>query len=313
MGCILGVGFGGLTTLEQYHTAYLEGGPRKFSPFLIPMLISNLGPGHVAIRYGLKGINYVTTSACASSTHAIGESFRLVADGLQDVMVTGGAESTVTPVAIGGFAAMRAISTRNEEPERASRPFDRDRDGFVVSEGAAILILEELEAARRRNAPILAEVVGYGFSCDAFHMTAPDTEGSGAVRCMQTALARSDLRPEEIDYVNAHGTSTTVGDVSETLALKELFGDHARNGLLVSSTKSVTGHLLGAAGGLEAAFSVLAIRDGVVPPTANLDTPDEQCDLDYVPHTARAAKIRTAMSNSFGFGGTNATVIVRAV
>jgi len=312
MGCVLGVGIGGLNILEKFHQAYLEGGPKKISPFLIPGMISNLGPGNVAIKYGLKGVNYTVTSACTSSTHAIGEAFRMIADGLQDVMVTGGSESTVCPIGIGGFNALKALSTRNDDPQKASRPFDKDRDGFVLGEGCAILVLEALETAQKRGATIYGEVVGYGTSCDAYHMTAPSADGEGAVNCMRNALEWANLKPEQVDYLNAHGTSTPANDSSESAAIKTVFGEWAKKGLLVSSTKSMTGHLLGAAGAIEAAFSVLAIRDGVVPPTINLDNPGEGCDLDYVPHKARQHKVRVAMSNSFGFGGTNATLVFSA-
>lgn len=312
MGCILGVGIGGIMILEKYHQAYLEGGPKKISPFLIPGMISNLGPGNVAIKYGLKGVNYTVTSACTSSTHAIGEAFRLVADGLQDVMVTGGSESTVSPIGIGGFNALKALSTRNDDPQRASRPFDRDRDGFVLGEGCSILVLESLDSAKKRGAPIYAEVLGYGTSCDAYHMTAPCADGEGAVNCMLNALEWAGIKPSQVSYLNAHGTSTPANDASETAAIKTAFGDYAKNGLLVSSTKSMTGHLLGAAGAIEAAFSVLSIRDGIVPPTINLDNPDEACDLDYVPHKARKHDVKVAMSNSFGFGGTNASLVFGA-
>jgi len=312
MGCILGVGIGGLMILEKYHQAYLEGGPKKISPFLIPGMISNLGPGNVAIKYGLKGVNYVVTSACTSSTHAIGEAYRYIADGIQDVMVTGGSESTVSPIGIGGFCALKALSTRNEDPQKASRPFDKDRDGFVLGEGCAILVLEALETATKRGATIYAEVLGYGTSCDAYHMTAPCVDGEGAVNCMKNALEWANLKPEQVDYLNAHGTSTPANDSSETAAIKTVFGEWAKKGLLVSSTKSMTGHLLGAAGAIEAAFSVLSIKDGVVPPTINLDNPDEACDLDYVPHKARSQKVNVAMSNSFGFGGTNASLVFGA-
>ena len=312
MGCILGVGIGGLNILEKYHQAYLEGGPRKISPFLIPGMISNLGPGNVAIKYGLQGVNYTVTSACTSSTHAIGEAYRMISDGLQDVVVTGGSESTVCPIGIGGFNALKALSTRNEEPEKASRPFDSDRDGFVLGEGCAILVLEDLETAKKRGAKIYAEVLGYGFSCDAYHMTAPSEGGEGAVACMRHALASAGVKPEQVDYLNAHGTSTPANDISETKGIKTVFGDWANKGLLVSSTKSMTGHLLGAAGAIEAAFCTLAIRDGVVPPTINLDNPQEGCDLDYVAHKARNHKVSVAMSNSFGFGGTNASIVIGA-
>ena len=312
MGCILGVGIGGLNILEKYHKAYLEGGPRKISPFLIPGMISNLGPGNVAIKYGLQGVNYTVTSACTSSTHAIGESFRMIADGLQDVVVTGGSESTVCPIGIGGFNALKALSTRNEEPEKASRPFDKDRDGFVLGEGCAILVLEDLESAVKRGAKIYAEVLGYGFSCDAYHMTAPSEGGEGAVACMHHALESAGIKPSQVDYLNAHGTSTPANDISETAGIKTVFGEWATKGLLVSSTKSMTGHLLGAAGAIEAAFCTLAIRDSVVPPTINLDNPQEGCDLDYVAHKARNHTVKVAMSNSFGFGGTNASVVIGA-
>lgn len=313
MGCILGIGIGGLATLEKYHGAYVEGGPRKISPFLIPAMISNLGPGNVAIKYGLKGVNYVITSACTSASHAIGEACRMIALGLQDIILTGGAESAVTPIGIGGFCSMKALSTRNDAPTKASRPFDKDRDGFVLGEGATVLVLEELEAAKKRGATIYCEVVGYGFSCDAFHITAPSEDGEGAVNCMRMALEDAGLAPQEVQYVNAHGTSTPVNDPAETKAIKTVFGEYAEHGLLVSSTKSMTGHLLGAAGAIEGLFCALAIRDGVVPPTINLDAPDEGCTLDYVAHTARKAKVVAAMSNSFGFGGTNASIIFKSV
>jgi 3-oxoacyl-[acyl-carrier-protein] synthase II len=312
MGCVLGVGIGGLMILEKYHAAYIEGGPKKISPFLITGMISNLGPGNVAIKYDLKGINYTVTSACTSSTHAIGEAFRMVADGLQDVMITGGSESTVSPVGIGGFNALKALSTRNDDPQKASRPFDRDRDGFVLGEGCSILVLESLESAQKRGATIYGEILGYGTSCDAYHMTAPSVGGEGAIECMKNALAWADIAPEKVDYLNAHGTSTPANDSSETAAIKSVFGAWANDGLLVSSTKSMTGHLLGAAGAIEAAFCLLAIRDGVVPPTINLENPGEGCDLDYVAHNAREHKVQVAMSNSFGFGGTNATLVFGA-
>lgn len=313
MGCVLGIGIGGLATLEKYHEILLKDGPRRISPFLIPGMISNLGPGNVAIRLGLKGINYTVTSACTSSTHAIGESYRLIADGLQDVVLTGGSESAVTPMGIGGFCAMKALSTRNDEPHKASRPFDRDRDGFVLGEGAATLVLEEYEHAQKRGAKIYAEVLGYGFSCDAYHISAPCVDGAGAVQCMRMALQSAGLSPEQVSYVNAHGTSTDANDVTETAAIKTAFGDWAKNGLLVSSTKSMTGHLLGAAGAIEALFCVRAISEDIVPPTANLDNPAEGCDLDYVPHKPRQTKVSVAISNSFGFGGTNATIVLGKV
>jgi len=309
IGCILGIGIGGLTTLEKYHQAYLEGGPRKISPFLIPGMISNLGPGNIAIKFGLRGVNFTVTSACTSSTHAIGESFRMITDGLADAMVTGGSESAVTPIGIGGFCALKALSTRNDSPEKASRPFDNDRDGFVLGEGSTILILENFESAKARGATIYAEVLGYGTSCDAYHITAPSEDGEGAKACMRGALEAASRKPEEVQYVNAHGTSTPANDISETRAIKDVFGEYANNGLMVSSTKSMTGHLLGAAGAIEAAFCALAIRDGIVPPTINLDNPSEGCDLDYVPHKAKKADINVVMSNSFGFGGTNSSVV----
>ncbi len=313
IGCILGIGIGGISVLEKYHQAYLEGGPRKISPFLIPAMISNLGPGNIAIRFGLQGINFTITSACTSATHAIGESCRMIAEGVQDVMVTGGAEAAITPVGIGGFCALKALSTRNDAPEKASRPFDRDRDGFVMGEGAVVLTLESLDSAKARGAKIYAEVIGYGTSCDAYHITSPCPDGAGAVACMSDAIKSAGLRPDDVTYVNAHGTSTPANDSSESAAIKSVFGGYAKEGLLVSSTKSMTGHLLGAAGAIEAAFSVLAIRDNIVPPTINLDNPQEGCDLDYVANTARKAEVKVAMSNSFGFGGTNASVVFSRV
>lgn len=309
MGCILGIGIGGLDYIERYHAAFLAGGPRKISPFLIPGMISNLGPGNIAIRFGLKGPNFTITSACTSGTHAIGESARMIANGIQDLMVTGGSESGVTALGIGGFCAMKALSTRNEEPEKASRPFDRDRDGFVLGEGGAILVLEALETAQKRGAKIYAEVIGYGASCDAYHITAPCVDGEGAVRCMSLALQDAGLKPEQVGYVNAHGTSTDANDITETAAIKQVFGEYAKRGLLVSSTKSMTGHLLGAAGAIEALFCALALHSSIVPPTINLDNPAEGCDLDYVAHKAREAKLSAVMSNSFGFGGTNASIV----
>ncbi len=313
MGAVLGVGLGGLPVIEKFHTALMEGGPRKISPFLIPAIISNLGPGHLGIRFGLKGVNMTITSACASGTHAIGEAARAIADGYCDMVMTGGTESTISGLGIGGFCAMKALSTRNEEPEKASRPFDRDRDGFVMGEGSAILILESLESAKKRGAHIYCEVAGYGSSCDAYHITSPSEDGEGAINCMRNALGNAGVRPEQVDYINAHGTSTAANDATETMAIKQVFGERAKNGLLVSSTKSMTGHLLGAAGAIEGAFCVLAIRDGVVPPTINLDNPDEGFDLDYVPNVSRKTKVNVAISNSFGFGGTNATVVMRAL
>lgn len=310
MGCILGIGIGGLDYIERYHAAFLSGGPRKISPFLIPGMISNLGPGNIAIRFGLKGPNFTITSACTSGTHAIGESARMISAGIQDVMVTGGSESGVTPLGIGGFCAMKALSTRNDEPAKASRPFDRDRDGFVLGEGGAIMILEALDNAEKRGAKIYAEVIGYGASCDAYHITAPCVDGEGAIACMNLALQDAGIRPEQVSYINAHGTSTDANDITETTAIKQVFGEYAKRGLLVSSTKSMTGHLLGAAGAIEALFSTLALHSSIVPPTINLDNPAEGCDLDYVAHKAREAKLSAVMSNSFGFGGTNASIVL---
>jgi 3-oxoacyl-[acyl-carrier-protein] synthase II len=310
VGVIVGVGMCGLDTLEATKEALLAGGPRKISPFFIPKVISNLAPGHIAIRHGAKGINYTPTSACASGTHAIGEAFHLIRCGLQEAVIAGGAEAAITPLGVGGFAAMKALSTRNEEPERASRPFDNDRDGFVIGEGSGILILEERERALRRGAKIYAEVIGYGANGDAHHMTAPAPDGEGAARCMRLALKDAGLAPNEIDYINAHGTSTEYNDANETTAIKAVFGEHAAR-LAVSSTKSMTGHLLGAAGAVEGVYTSLALLHGIIPPTINYDTPDPACDLDYVPNQARKADINVALSNSFGFGGTNACVIFR--
>jgi 3-oxoacyl-[acyl-carrier-protein] synthase II len=307
-GVYMGSGLGGLTTLERYHQAYLEEGVRKISPFFIPMLISNLAPGHIAIRYGAKGPNITTSTACAASSHALGEAMLAIRRGVCDVVIGGGSEATITPMGLGGFCAMKALSSRNGDPAAASRPFDRDRDGFVMGEGAAILILEELEHARRRGAKIYAELCGYGASGDAHHVTAPAPGGEGAVRCMLAALSDARVNPEEVDYINAHGTSTPYNDVFETTAIKTVFGEHARR-LMVSSTKSMTGHLLGAAGAIEGAFSVLALRDGAIPPTINYTTPDPECDLDYVPNVARRKEIRYALTNSFGFGGTNSCLL----
>lgn len=313
MGVVLGIGIGGLATLEDNHTELLSGGPRKVSPFLIPAMISNLAPGHVAIENNLQGVNYTVTSACTSGTHAIGEAYRMIAGGLQDLMVTGGAEAAITPIGIAGFARMRALSTRNDEPQRASRPFDKDRDGFVMGEGAGVLVLEDYESAKKRGAKIYAEVVGYGFSCDAFHITGQREGGEGAVACMSMAIKSSGLPLEKIAYVNAHGTSTPLNDPTETMAIRKVYGDFAKKGLMVSSTKSMTGHLLGAAGGIEGVFSAMALTKGAIPPTINLENPDEGCDLDYVPNQARAVQVDAVMSNSFGFGGTNASVVMKRV
>ncbi len=313
MGCILGVGIGGLQTLEDNKEELLAKGPRRVSPFVIPAMISNLAPGNVGIRYNLQGVNYTITSACTSGTHAAGEAFRMISSGLQDVVFTGGTEAAVTPLSVAGFARMQALSTRNDDPTKASRPFDKERDGFVIGEGCGILILEEMEGAKKRGAKIYAEVVGYGFSCDAYHITAPKEGGEGAINCMQMALKSAGLNPNQVQYVNAHGTSTPINDPAETAAIKKVFGSHAHNGLLVSSTKSMTGHLLGAAGGLEAAVLALTVKNSLVPPTINLENPDEGCDLDYVANTARELSVEAAMSNSFGFGGTNSSIIFRRV
>ena len=310
VGVIIGVGLCGIDTIETTKEAILQGGPRKISPFFIPKVISNLAPGQIAIRHGAKGINLTPTSACASGTHAIGEAYHMIRRGLQDAVITGGAESAITPLAVGGFAAMKALSTRNDEPERASRPFDRDRDGFVIAEGSGVLILEERERALQRGAKIYAEVVGYAANGDAHHITAPAPEGEGAARCMRLALKDAGLTPTDIDYINAHGTSTEYNDANETMAIKRVFGEQAAK-LAVSSTKSMTGHLLGAAGAVEGVFSALTLHHGLIPPTINYDNPDPECDLDYVPNEARRADVKTVLSNSFGFGGTNACVIMR--
>jgi 3-oxoacyl-[acyl-carrier-protein] synthase II len=310
VGCLVGVGLCGLETIETYHKAFLDGGPRKISPFFIPKVISNLAPGQIAIRHGAKGVNWTPTSACASGNHAIGESFHMIRRGLQDAVIAGGAEAAITPLGVGGFSSMKALSTRNDEPERASRPFDKERDGFVIAEGSGILILEERERALKRNAKIYAEIIGYATNGDAYHMTAPAPEGEGAARCMALALDDAEIEPAAVDYINAHGTSTEYNDMNETQAIKTVFGEHAYK-VPVSSTKSMTGHLLGAAGAIEAVYSVLALQHGLIPPTINYETPDPRCDLDYVPNQARKADINVVLSNSFGFGGTNACVIFR--
>lgn len=310
LGTFIGSGIGGFGVIEATHKALLEGGPRKVSPFFIPASIVNLASGWVSIRHGAKGPNSATCTACTTGAHAVGDSFEIIKRGDADAMICGGSEGCITPLGIGGFCAMRALSTRNDEPEKASRPFDRDRDGFVMGEGAGILFLEELESAKKRGAKIYAEVVGYGMSSDAFHITAPSEDGDGAIRVMQNAIQDAEITPDKIDYINAHGTSTPFNDRSETMAIKAVFGDHARK-LAVSSTKSMTGHLLGAAGGLEAAIMALAIHDQIAPPTINLDNPDEGCDLDYIPHQSRRMEIRYALSNSFGFGGTNGALVFK--
>lgn len=310
VGIAIGSGIGGLPGIEKGYQALLDGGPRKVSPFFVPSNIINMIAGNLSIHYGIKGPNYGIVSACSSGTHNIGDAGRLIAHGDVDVMVAGGAEMASSPLGLAGFAAARALSSRNEDPERASRPWDRDRDGFVLADGAGVVVLESYEHARARGARIYAELVGFGLNSDAYHMTAPPEDGQGARRCMEIALADARLSPSDVDYINAHGTSTPAGDLAETRAVKAAFGEHAGR-LAVSSTKSMTGHLLGAAGGVEAIFSVLAIRDQVAPPTINLDNPGPECDLDYVPHTARSMRIEVALSNSFGFGGTNGTLVFR--
>lgn len=312
-GVLVGAGLGGLPTIEKYHEIFKESGYRKISPFFIPMLIINLAPGHIAMKYNAKGPNISSVSACATGTHSIGDAYHIIKRGDADAMIAGGTESTITPLGIGGFAVMKALTdSRNDDPQRASRPFDKSRDGFVMAEGAGVVVLEEYEAAKKRGAKIYAEVVGYGLSCDAYHLTAPAPGGEGAARCIRMALANAGVKPEEVDYVNAHGTSTPMNDLYETMAIKTVFGDHARK-LMVSSTKSMTGHALGAAGGIEAVFTLMSMDKGVVPPTINYQEPDPECDLDYVPNTARNAEVRYAMSNNFGFGGTNATLLFRKI
>jgi 3-oxoacyl-[acyl-carrier-protein] synthase II len=310
VGVFIGSGIGGFATIEREHEALMKGGPRRISPFFIPSAIVNLASGWVSIRTGAKGPNSATCTACTSGAHAVGDSYRLIQHGDADVMIAGGAEAAITPLGVGGFCAMRALSTRNDAPERASRPFDRERDGFVIGEGSGIVVLEELEHARRRGAKIYAELVGYGMSGDAFHISAPCEDGDGAIRVMKATLEDAGVAPDAVDYINVHGTSTPRGDVVEVIAAKAVFGDHARR-LAMSSTKSMTGHLLGAAGGLEAGVTALVLRDQVLPPTINLDNPDPDCDLDCVPHRARPAEVRHALSNSFGFGGTNGALLLR--
>jgi 3-oxoacyl-[acyl-carrier-protein] synthase II len=310
VGVYVASGIGGFDVIEREHSKLLQGGPGRISPFFIPAAIINLASGHISIRYGAKGPNSATATACSASAHAVGDSFRMIQHCDAEVMICGGAEAAITPMGVGGFAAMKALSTRNNEPERASRPFDADREGFVMGEGAGILILESLEYAERRGAPILAEIVGYGMSGDAYHITAPEGNGDGAYRVMRAAIRDAKLQPEDIGYVNAHGTSTPLGDAIETKAMKRVFGEKAKK-IAVSSTKSMTGHLLGGAGGLEAGISVLALRDQSLPPTINQETPDPECDLDYVPNRTRKAAIQYALSNSFGFGGTNAALLFK--
>ena len=309
-GVHVGSGIGGFSTIEREHTALLRGGPKRISPFFIPSSIINLAAGQLSIRFGAKGPNTATCTACSSGSHAIGDSFRIIARGDADAMLCGGSEAAITPMSVGGFASMRALSTRNEEPEKACRPFDRDRDGFVIGEGSGILVLEEMQRAERRGATIYAEIVGYGMSGDAYHITQPSGDGEGACQVMTNAVHDAGIRPEQVDYINAHGTSTPVNDRLETTAIKRAFGQHAYR-MLVSSTKSMTGHLLGAAGGLEGAISVLALHHQIAPPTINYQNPDPDCDLDYVPNQARKQALEYALSNSFGFGGTNATLLFR--
>ncbi|USG67737.1 beta-ketoacyl-ACP synthase II [Brevibacillus ruminantium] len=310
VGVYIGSGIGGLSTWEEQHRTLLEKGPRRVSPFFIPMLIANMASGAVSIQYGAKGPTSSAITACATGTNAIGDAFRLIQHDHADVMITGGAEATVRPMAFAGFCSAKAMSTRNDEPEKASRPFDKDRDGFVMGEGAGVLILEELEHAKKRGATILAEVIGYGMSADAHHITAPSPGGEGAARCMRNAIRDAGIDPSEVAYINAHGTSTDQGDIAETMAIKEVFGEHAYK-LAVSSTKSMTGHLLGATGGVEAIATAFALRDQILPPTINLENPDPECDLDYVPNVARKADVNVAVSNTFGFGGHNATIILK--
>ena len=309
-GVIMGCGLGGIATIEEYHKALLEFGPKKVSPFFIPMIISNMAPGLISIYHGLKGPNFSVQTACAAGTHAIGQAYHMIREGTADIMICGGVEATISALAVAGFNAMRALSTRNDEPERASRPFDLERDGFVMGEGSAVLVVEELDMARERGARIYAEVVGFGASGDAYHIAAPAPNGEGAARCMETALQDAGIQPDEVDYINAHGTSTDLNDKYETQAIKAVFGDHAWK-LGVSSTKSMTGHLLGAAGGLEGAYTVLAIHHQIMPPTINYEHPDPDCDLDYVPNHPRHAAVRMALSNSFGFGGTNGSLLFK--
>jgi 3-oxoacyl-[acyl-carrier-protein] synthase II len=311
IGVMVGSGIGGLKTMEDQHTILMNRGPSRISPFMIPMLISNMASGIISMEHGLQGPNYATVSACATSAHGIGEAWRMIREGDADAFVAGGSEAAIVPLGIGGFGAMKALSTRNDEPTRASRPFDKGRDGFVMGEGAGILVMEELEHAKARGANIYAEIAGYGLSADAYHMTTPLENGEGAQRCMRMALKKAGLNPEQVDYVNAHGTSTPVGDLCETRAVKAVFGQHAHQ-LSVSSTKSMTGHLLGAAGVVESIACIMAIQNSLVPPTINLENPEEECDLDFTPLTAKERKIRVAVNNSFGFGGHNATLIIRA-
>jgi 3-oxoacyl-[acyl-carrier-protein] synthase II len=309
VGVIIGTGLGGLPTIEEYHKVLLEKGPNKITPFFIPKLIANMASGHVAMRLNAKGPNSCVVTACATGAHCVGDAFRTIQYGDADAMITGGTEANITPLCVGGFNVMRAISTRNHEPEKACRPFDRDRDGFVISEGAGVLVLEEVDFALRRGARIYAELIGFGMNGDAYHITAPSPNGEGAAKCMKRALEDAGISPEDVDYINAHGTSTPLNDLAETIAIKTVFSEHAHK-IPISGTKSMTGHLLGAAGSTEAIFAILTMRDGIVPPTINLENPDPQCDLDYVPNKSREKEVTIAMSNSFGFGGTNAVLIL---
>ena len=310
VGVFIASGIGGFQTIEREHIELMKGGPRRISPFFIPASIINLAAGQVSIRFGARGPNLATCTACTASAHAIGEAFEIIRRGDADIMIAGGSEAAITPMGVGGFAAMRALSTRNDEPQRASRPFDKDRDGFIMGEGSGICILETLESAQARGAAVYAELVGYGLTSDAYHLTGQPEEAHGAIRSMQMALRKGGVQPADVDYINAHGTSTPINDPTETRGVKTLFGEHAYK-LAMSSTKSMTGHLLGAAGGLEAGITALAVKHQIAPPTINLDHPDEGCDLDYVPHTARPMRIRYALSNSFGFGGTNGTLLMK--
>lgn len=311
-GVVVGTGLGGLPTIEKYHSVLLERGPSRITPFFIPMLIANEAPGHIAIQYGMKGPNLSIVTACATGSHSIGEASRIIQYGDADIMIAGGTEANLTPLTVGGFNAMKALSTRNDAPQKASRPFDKDRNGFVVAEGSGIVVLEELEHALKRGAKIYGEIAGYGYNGDAYHITAPSPDGEGFIRCMKMALKDAGISPDDVNYINAHGTSTELNDYTETLAIKEVFKEKAYK-IPVSSTKSMTGHLLGAAGAIEAIFSLLSIRDNVCPPTINYETPDPQCDLDYVPNVSRSHRIDVALSNSFGFGGTNSTLVFRRV
>ncbi len=310
IGVIVGTGLGGLPSIERYHKILLEKGPGRISPFFIPMLIANLASGQIAIQFGAKGPNTCVVTACATGAHCIGDAFRAIVYGDAEAMIAGGTEANITPLTIGGFNSMKALSTRNDEPQKACRPFEKNRDGFVVAEGAGIIILEELQFALKRKAKIYAELVGYGYTGDAYHITAPSPDGDGAVRCMRMAIKDAGLKPGDVDYINAHGTSTPLNDLTETIAIKTVFGDHAKK-VPISGTKSMTGHLLGAAGSTEAIFTVLSIREGIMPPTINYEEADPQCDLDYVPNAARRTPVKIAMSNAFGFGGTNAALVFK--